>query len=125
MRAVATGLVLLAVFSTAEVGAQAEWPFGERLLAPRSGAQKAPLIVRGAAAPLATVDTEAPPMVVVTRPALPATEATDCAMVKPVNPQFHSMMPVVSPDSKVEYALRIIPVPACRPQTETRHPSSR
>jgi hypothetical protein len=122
----ATVFALLVFAATAEAaGAQADWPFGQRLLAPPSGDQKAPLIFRGVTRPPATLDVEAPPLVVATRPALRTSEAIDCAMVKPVTPNFHSAMPIVSPDSRVDYALRIVSAPACRTQTEARQTSGR
>ena len=48
------------------------------------------------------------------QPSSARTVPTDCAMLKPVNPKFHSAMPIVKPDPKVNYALRIVTVPSCK-----------
>jgi hypothetical protein len=44
----------------------------------------------------------------------PPHAAIDCAMVKPIDPNFHSAMPIVKPHPNVQYTLRVIPVPTCR-----------
>jgi hypothetical protein len=38
----------------------------------------------------------------------------DCQIIKPVDPQFRSAMPVVSPDRNVRLPMRIIQPPACK-----------
>jgi hypothetical protein len=40
--------------------------------------------------------------------------ATDCKMVKPVDPQFRSAMPVVTPDPRLKLPMRIVHVPDCK-----------
>jgi hypothetical protein len=37
----------------------------------------------------------------------------DCKMVRPVNPAFHSAMPVKQPDGRVQLPSRILVVPSC------------
>lgn len=41
-------------------------------------------------------------------------EATDCKMIKPVDPQFKSKMPVVTPDEKVTFTVQVVEVPSCK-----------
>jgi hypothetical protein len=43
-------------------------------------------------------------------------EPMDCGMVKPVDPNFKSKMPVVTPDPKLALPMKIVPVPSCDPQ---------
>jgi hypothetical protein len=43
-------------------------------------------------------------------PSIPA----DCKMVKPVDPQFKSAMPVVTPDPHLKLPMSIVAVPDCR-----------
>lgn len=43
-------------------------------------------------------------------------EPTDCGMVKPVDPNFKSKMPVVTPDPKLALPMKIVPVPSCNPE---------
>jgi hypothetical protein len=38
----------------------------------------------------------------------------DCQMVKPVDPNFHSAMPIVKPSADKKYALRVIQTPPCK-----------
>ena len=38
---------------------------------------------------------------------------TDCKMIKPVDPQFTSKMPVQTPDPDVRLPIQIVPVPSC------------
>ena len=40
--------------------------------------------------------------------------ATDCKMVKRVDPQFKSAMPVVTPDPSLKLPMRIVHVPDCK-----------
>src|SRR5215470_19290081 len=40
-----------------------------------------------------------------------APEPTDCKMVKRVDPNFKSKMPVVTPDPKLALPMKIVPVP--------------
>jgi hypothetical protein len=119
-------LALVIVPATADVvSAQTAWPFGQQLLAPRTGDQKTPWILRGEATLLPTLDAAAPAVVVVARPAPAPRQAIDCAMVKPVDPAFRSNMPIVTPDPKVNHTMRVIPVPSCREQTEAGGASGR
>ena len=41
-------------------------------------------------------------------------EAIDCAMVKPVDPKFHSHMPVHRPPRGVRFAMNVVLAPPCR-----------
>jgi hypothetical protein len=41
-------------------------------------------------------------------------EGFDCKMVRPVDPNFHSKMPVVRPPEDVKFAMKVIPAPPCR-----------
>ena len=38
---------------------------------------------------------------------------TDCKMIKPVDPQFASKMPVQTPDPAVKLPIQTVPVPSC------------
>jgi hypothetical protein len=49
-------------------------------------------------------------VIVQIEPAIPA----DCKMLKPVDPQFRSAMPIVTPDAGLKLPMRIVPVPDCR-----------
>jgi len=49
-------------------------------------------------------------VIVQIEPSIPA----DCKMVKPVDPQFRSAMPVVTPDPRLKLPMSIVPVPDCR-----------
>src|SRR4051812_3128039 len=48
-------------------------------------------------------------------PASARPQPTDCKMVKPVDPQFKSKMPVITPDEKVKFRTPVVPVPSCKP----------
>jgi hypothetical protein len=41
-------------------------------------------------------------------------EGFDCKMVRPVDPNFHSKMPIVRPSADVKLAMKVIPAPPCR-----------
>jgi hypothetical protein len=41
-------------------------------------------------------------------------EGFDCRMVKPVDPDFRSAMPVVEPPKHTTYTMKIVPAPPCR-----------
>jgi hypothetical protein len=43
----------------------------------------------------------------------------DCKMVRPVDPTFHSAMPVEHPDRRVQLPSRILVVPSCQQETPT------
>ena len=43
-------------------------------------------------------------------------EPTDCGMVKRVDPNFKSAMPVVTPDPKLALPTKVVAVPSCDPQ---------
>jgi hypothetical protein len=50
-------------------------------------------------------------------PAQPAdVPPIDCRMVKPVDPQFKSAMPVITPDKGVKLPMSVVTVPSCKPQ---------
>ena len=126
MRSIAMVLALLVVFATSGVvSAQVGGPFGQLQLTPDADSRQGPLIFRGVATPLSKLDLTAPPLIVATTPAPPASQAMDCTMVKPVDPKFHSNMPVVKPSPDIEYTMRVVPAPSCREQTETRGASGR
>jgi hypothetical protein len=126
MRSIAVLLALLVVSATSGVvSAQVGGPFGQLQLTPDAGSRKGPLIFRGVATPLSKLDLAAPPIVVATTPAPPASQAIDCAMVKPVDPKFHSNMPVAKPNPNIAHTMRGVPAPSCREQTETRGASGR
>jgi len=38
---------------------------------------------------------------------------TDCNMIKPVDPQFRSKMPVQTPDPDVKLPIQTVPIPSC------------
>jgi hypothetical protein len=38
---------------------------------------------------------------------------TDCKMIKPVDPQFASKMPVQTPDPNVKLPIQTVPIPSC------------
>jgi hypothetical protein len=57
------------------------------------------------------------PELTVRRPSGTA-EPADCAMVKLVDPAFRSNMPVVKPNPKVHYSMRVVEVPSCTPSPE-------
>ncbi len=38
---------------------------------------------------------------------------SDCKMIKPIDPQFTSKMPVQTPDPHVKLPIQIVPVPSC------------
>lgn len=38
----------------------------------------------------------------------------DCKMVKPVDPQFRSSMPVIAPDRNARLPMRLVQPPACK-----------
>ena len=40
----------------------------------------------------------------------------DCPMVKPIDPQFRSSMPIVRPDPNGKLTMRVISVPGCASQ---------
>jgi hypothetical protein len=40
----------------------------------------------------------------------------DCKMVKPVNPDFRSNMPVAMPNPKLAFPMKVVPVPSCDPK---------
>lgn len=42
-------------------------------------------------------------------------DAIDCQMTRRVDPSFHSNMPVVTPDPNVNFVIKVVPVPACKP----------
>lgn len=44
----------------------------------------------------------------------PQVQGNDCAMVKPVDPDFRSNMPIVRPDPWVKLPMRVIPAPPCK-----------
>ncbi len=69
-----------------------------------------PSVLQGAAI------AKAPAVVAADRSATPPqSSGLDCRMVKPIDPQFYSAMPIVKPDPKVALSGRVIAVPACRP----------
>jgi hypothetical protein len=41
---------------------------------------------------------------------------TDCGMVRRVDPNFKSAMPVVTPDPKLALPIKVVAVPSCDPQ---------
>ena len=43
-------------------------------------------------------------------------EPTDCRMVRRVDPNFKSAMPVVTPDPKLALPMKVVVVPSCDPQ---------
>ena len=43
-------------------------------------------------------------------------EPTDCGMVKRVDPNFKSKMPVATPDPKLALPMKVVPVPSCDSQ---------
>ena len=43
-------------------------------------------------------------------------EPTDCGMVRRVDPNFKSAMPVVTPDPKLALPMKVVVVPSCDPQ---------
>jgi hypothetical protein len=43
-------------------------------------------------------------------------EPTDCGMVRRVDPNFKSAMPVVTPDPKLALPMKVVAVPSCDPQ---------
>jgi len=43
-------------------------------------------------------------------------EPTDCGMVRRVDPNFKSAMPVVTPDPKLALPTKVVAVPSCDPQ---------
>ena len=43
-------------------------------------------------------------------------EPTDCGMVRRVDPNFKSEMPVVTPDPKLALPMKVVVVPSCDPQ---------
>jgi hypothetical protein len=47
-----------------------------------------------------------------------AEQPIDCAMVKPIDPDFHSNMPIVKPDPNVHYAMPVVKPASCRALTE-------
>jgi hypothetical protein len=55
--------------------------------------------------------TAPPPLMVIVQ--LEPSISPDCKMVKPVDPQFRSAMPVVTPDPGLTLPMRIVPVPDC------------
>jgi hypothetical protein len=38
---------------------------------------------------------------------------TDCRMIKPVDPQFTSKMPVQTPDPNMKLPIQTVPIPSC------------
>jgi hypothetical protein len=38
---------------------------------------------------------------------------TDCKMIKPIDPQFTSKMPVQTPDPDVKLPIQTVPIPSC------------
>jgi hypothetical protein len=51
----------------------------------------------------------------VVAPAKPEpSHAIDCAMIEKPDAQFHSNMPIVTPDPKIKDSLRVIVVPPCK-----------
>ena len=40
-------------------------------------------------------------------------EAFDCKMVRPVDPNFRSAMPVAKPPEHTKFSMKVIPVPPC------------
>jgi hypothetical protein len=56
---------------------------------------------------------QSPPLV--DAPPSPATDQPiDCAMVKAVDPNFHSNMPVIKPDPNVHYAMPVMKPSSCK-----------
>ena len=43
-------------------------------------------------------------------------EPTDCGMVRRVDPNFKSAMPVVTPDPKLALPMKVMVVPSCDPK---------
>jgi hypothetical protein len=43
-------------------------------------------------------------------------EPIDCGMVRRVDPNFKSAMPVVTPDPKLALPMKVVAVPSCDPQ---------
>ena len=48
-------------------------------------------------------------------PAAKESRGLDCQMSKPIDPNFHSAMPVIKPNPNVALPMRVIPVPSCKP----------
>ena len=55
-----------------------------------------------------------PSAVVVAPVVIESQPGSDCKLVKAPDPQFHSNMPVIAPDSTKKYSLRVIVVPSCK-----------
>jgi hypothetical protein len=53
-------------------------------------------------------------LIAVSPPQVASPAGTDCKMLKPVDPQFNSAMPVVRPDSAKQLPMPIIQVPSCK-----------
>jgi hypothetical protein len=72
-------------------------------------------------AKMAALNAEVRQMTAAAKQALVATSQsadvpTDCRMVKPVDPQFKSAMPVITPDKDVKLPMKIVTVPSCAPK---------
>jgi hypothetical protein len=64
-------------------------------------------------------ETQRPPAARLIAPALQPepvlrTEPIDCAMVKKVDPKFHAATPIIKPDSKTKFSLRVVVAPPCK-----------
>jgi hypothetical protein len=53
-------------------------------------------------------------LIAVSPPQVASPAGTDCKMLKAVDPQFNSAMPVVRPDSAKQLPMPIIQVPSCK-----------
>lgn len=52
--------------------------------------------------------------IVSSAPAVPPVMASDCKMVKHIDPQFVSIMPIIAPDPNVQLPMQIVRVPPCK-----------
>ena len=64
-------------------------------------------------AKLAAANEQAQKMLAEARAQVARSQPTDCKMIKPVDPQFASKMPVQTPDPAVKLPIQTVPIPSC------------